>query len=78
MHHRDKIWRLGLFLEPSTEQLFTRGRTDHFRNILADREFSADCYLLLPIPRRRVADFPKVTLTFHSTNCIHTCSRKIV
>jgi len=23
----------------------TRGRTDHFRNILADREFSAGCYL---------------------------------
>jgi len=29
-----------------TNKAFTGGRTDHFSNILADREFSAGCYLL--------------------------------
>jgi len=27
-------------------KVFTRGRTDHFSSILADREYLASCYLL--------------------------------
>jgi len=28
----------------TSQRALTQGRTDHFSNILADREFSAGCY----------------------------------